>query len=182
MVPETGLILNNEMNDFSIPGTSNAFGYIASPANYVRPGKRPQSSITPVIVEFLANGSLYFVVGAAGGSQIITSTTQSLWHVLDHNATALEALSYPRFHDQLVPNQVSIYQLLCGYFTDWKKISFEWTYDNTTIGSMKSKGHNITWFTGGSAGSDVQAIRRLPNGTFDAAAEPRITGSGGYSI
>jgi gamma-glutamyltranspeptidase/glutathione hydrolase len=79
MVPETGVILNDEMNDFSVPGTSNAFGYVPSPANFVRPGKRPLSSISPVIVEHLDNSSLYFVVGAAGGSRIITATVQSLW-------------------------------------------------------------------------------------------------------
>ena len=83
MVLETGLIMNNEMNYFSMPGSSDAFGLIASPSNYVQPGKRPQSSITPVIAEFLSNGSLYFVVGAAGGSQIITSTIQSSWRALD---------------------------------------------------------------------------------------------------
>jgi gamma-glutamyltranspeptidase/glutathione hydrolase len=106
IVPETGIVMNNEMNDFSIPNSSNAFGYIPSPANYVAPGKRPQSSITPIIVEFLNNSTLYFVVGAAGGSQIITSTLQSIFHVLDQHATAPEALAAPRFHDQLVPNQV----------------------------------------------------------------------------
>lgn len=78
MVPETGVILNDEMNDFSIPGSSNAFGYIPSPANYIRPGKRPLSSITPTIVDF-ANGTFYFAVAAAGGSRIITSTLQNLW-------------------------------------------------------------------------------------------------------
>lgn len=78
MVPETGVILNNEMNDFSIPGSSNAFGYIPSPANYIRPGKRPLSSITPVIVEH-ANGSFYYAVAAAGGSRIITSVLQNIW-------------------------------------------------------------------------------------------------------
>jgi gamma-glutamyltranspeptidase/glutathione hydrolase len=89
MVPETGVILNDEMNDFSIPGSSNAFGYLPSPNNYIRPGKRPLSSITPTIVEH-ADGSLYFVVGAAGGSRIITATLQQLWHVLDQNMTAPE--------------------------------------------------------------------------------------------
>jgi len=53
VVPETGVIMNNEMNDFSIPNVTNAFGYIPSPANFVRPGKRPLSSISPVIVEHL---------------------------------------------------------------------------------------------------------------------------------
>jgi gamma-glutamyltranspeptidase/glutathione hydrolase len=100
--------MNNEMNDFSIPNISNAFGYIPSPANYVAPGKRPQSSITPIIVEFLQNATLYFVVGAAGGSQIITSTLQSLFHILDRNASAPQSVAAPRFHDQLVPNQVRL--------------------------------------------------------------------------
>ncbi|KAH8592064.1 gamma-glutamyltranspeptidase-like protein [Bisporella sp. PMI_857] len=163
MVPETGLIMNNEMNDFSIPGSSDAFGYIASPSNYVQSGKRPQSSITPIIVEFLSNSSLYFVVGAAGGSQIITSTIQSLWHVIDQKTTALEALAAPRFHDQLIPNQ----------------ISFDYLYNNDTTTFMQSRGHNITWFA---EGSDVQAIRRLPNGTFEAVAEPHIIGSGGFAL
>lgn len=108
MVPEMGVIMNNEMNDFSIPNISNVFGYIPSPANYVAPGKRPQSSITPIIVEFLNNSTLYFVVGAAGGSQIITSTLQSIFNLLDRNFSAPQALAAPRFHDQLVPNQVCI--------------------------------------------------------------------------
>ncbi|TKA43063.1 hypothetical protein B0A54_06011 [Friedmanniomyces endolithicus] len=130
MVPETGVILNNEMNDFSIPGASNAFGYIPSPSNYIVPGKRPLSSITPTIVEH-ANGTLYFAVAAAGGSRIITATLQNLWHVLDQNMTAPEALAAPRFHDQLVPNQ----------------ILFEWAYDNGTVAFMRERGHNVSWIT-----------------------------------
>lgn len=106
IVPETGLIMNNEMNDFSIPSVSNVFGFIPSPANFVRPGKRQISSITPVIVEFLNNGTLYFVAGAAGGSRIMTATLQALWQVLDRNATSEEAVTAPRFHDQLVQYQV----------------------------------------------------------------------------
>jgi gamma-glutamyltranspeptidase/glutathione hydrolase len=47
---------------------------------------------------------------------------------------------------------------------------------------MKQRQHNITWFAGGRAGSDVQAIRRMPNGTFEAASEPRILASGGYAV
>lgn len=132
MVPETGVIMNNEMNDFSIPGASNAFGYVPSPSNYIRPGKRPLSSITPVIVEH-SNGSLYFVVGAAGGSRIITSTLQSIWNVLDHNMTAPQALAEPRLHDQLIPNQVS----------------FEYAYNNETVDFMIGRGHNVTWVAPG---------------------------------
>ncbi|KAI1859637.1 uncharacterized protein JN550_011945 [Neoarthrinium moseri] len=163
MVPETGVIMNNEMNDFSIPGSSNAFGYIPSPSNYVRPGKRPLSSISPTIVE-TADGKLYFVVGSAGGSRIITATIQNIHHVIDQGMTAPEALAQPRLHDQLVPNQVS----------------FEWAYDNSTVAFMQSLGHNVTWTAPGS--STAQALRLLPNGTFEAAGEPRQINSGGYAI
>ena len=163
MVPETGVILNNEMNDFSIPGSSNAFGYIPTPANYIRPGKRPLSSISPTIVEH-ANGTLYFVAAAAGGSRIITATLQQLWHVLDQNMTAPQALAKPRLHDQLVPNLVS----------------FETTYDNATVAFMAARGHNVTWVAPGQ--STAQSLRLLSNGSFEAAGEPRQVNSGGFVI
>jgi gamma-glutamyltranspeptidase / glutathione hydrolase len=148
------------MNDFSVPGIPNEFGYQPSVANYVRPGKRPLSSITPVIAEF-PNGTLYLTVGAAGGSRIISSTTQVLWHVLDHEMTMPQALARPRLHDQLMPNQVQ----------------FEYSFDNATTASMKARGHNITWVS--SAQSSVQGIRMLAEGSFEPASEPRQSNSGG---
>jgi gamma-glutamyltranspeptidase/glutathione hydrolase len=163
MVPETGVILNDEMNDFSIPGSSNAFGYIPSAANFIRPGKRPLSSISPTIVES-GDGRLYFVVGAAGGSRIITATIQNLHHVLDQGMTAPQALAQPRLHDQLVPNQVS----------------FEYAYDNGTVAYMKSLGHNVAWVAPGQ--STAQGVRLLQNGTFEAAGEPRQVASGGFAV
>ncbi|KAI4250752.1 MAG: hypothetical protein L6R42_008643 [Xanthoria sp. 1 TBL-2021] len=164
MVESTGVIMNNEMNDFSIPNSSNAFGYIPSPSNYIRPGKRPLSSISPTIVEFLSNNTLYFAVGAAGGSRIITATIQNLWHVLDQGLNTAAALAQPRLHDQLQPNQVS----------------FEYAYNNETVAFMKSLGHNVTWIAPGQ--STAQALRRLPNGTFEAAGEPRQKASGGFAV
>lgn len=163
IVPETGLIMNNEMNDFSIPGSSNSFGFIPSPVNYVAPKKRPQSSMSPTIVEYTANNTLYYALGGAGGSHIVTSIIQCLYNVLDRNMDLPEALEEPRFHDQLVPNV----------------ISFEYPFDNETTAFMIQKGHNATWE---SRSSDIQALRRLPNGTFEAAAEPGLKDSGGYSI
>lgn len=163
LIPETGVICNNEMNDFSVPGSSNAFGYISSPSNYIRPGKRPLSSITPTIVEH-KNGTLYFVTAAAGGSRIITSTVQQLWHVLDQNYTSAESLAQPRLHDQLVPNQVS----------------FEYAYDNSTVAYMASLGHNVTWVAPGQSSS--HQLRRLSNGTFEAASDPRQVDSGGVAV
>lgn len=162
-VPETGIIMNNEMNDFSIPGVSNEFGFVPSPNNFIRPGKRPLSSITPIIVE-KADGSLYVATGAAGGSRIITATIQALWHVLDHGMTMPEALAQPRLHDQLLPAQVV----------------FEEGYDNATTAYMRAKGHNVTWTN--LILSTAQGIRRLENGTFEAAGEPRQKNSGGLAV
>ena len=88
--------MNDEMNDFSIPNQSNAFGYIPSPSNFIRPGKRPLSSISPTIVEFLSNGTLYLVTGSAGGSRIITATIQILWHTLDQGLAIAQSLAQPR--------------------------------------------------------------------------------------
>jgi len=173
MVPETGVILNNEMNDFSIPGSSNAFGYIPSPANYIRPGKRPLSSISPVIAEPVSDRAdgkgkekekVLLAVGAAGGSRIITSTVQNIIHVLDEGLSLPNALAQPRLHDQLMPAVTT----------------FEWTYDNRTVEYLRGLGHNVTWVAPGQ--SSAQAVRRWGNGTFEAAGEPRQVASGGFAV
>lgn len=105
MIPETGVIMNNQMNDFSIPHTKNAFGFVASAENFIRPGKRPISSMTPVIVEL--DGKIFLVVGGAGGSRIGTAVAQTLWHTLDQKMSVAEAIAAPRLHDQLIPEFVS---------------------------------------------------------------------------
>lgn len=104
------------------------------------------------------------ITGTEGGSRIITATLQNIIHVIDEGLSAAEALAKPRLHDQLIPNQVT----------------FEYAYDNSTVAFMESLGHNVTWVAPGESGS--QAIRVLPNGTFDAAAEPRLIDSAGYAV
>nr|BDX17131.1 gamma-glutamyl transpeptidase [Aspergillus sydowii] len=163
VVPETGIIMNNEMDDFSIPNSSNSFGYIPSEANFIRPHKRPLSSCTPAIVTH-PNGTAFFLAGSAGGSRIITATVQNIIRAVDEGMSAAEALAKPRLHDQLVPNRVS----------------FEYAYDNATVDFMKGRGHNVTWMAPGS--STAQAIRVLANGTFEAAGEPRQLNSGGFAV
>ena len=161
MVPETGVVLNDEMADFSVPNISNIFGYYPSPANYVQPNKRSLSSIAPIIAEF-ANGTLFAVLGASGGSRIITTVVQNALHLLDGGMSVHEAVKQPRLHDQLVPNLVS----------------FEWGYDNATVEFMRDRGHNVTW---GQAGSSAQAIR-IQDGAFEAAGEPRQNDSAGLAV
>ncbi|KAH7347187.1 gamma-glutamyltranspeptidase [Plectosphaerella cucumerina] len=163
MVPETGVIMNNEMNDFSIPGVTNAFGYEPSPANFIRPGKRPLSSMSPTIVE-TAEGVPYFLIGAAGGSRIITSTIQNIHNVIDRGDGVAEALARPRWHDQLTPNQ----------------ITFEWPYDNSTVAFLKGLGHNTVHVRPGQ--SAAQGVLWLRNGTFEASGEPRQLNSGGFAV
>jgi gamma-glutamyltranspeptidase/glutathione hydrolase len=159
--------MNDEMNDFSIPRTSNEFGFVPSPINYIRPNKRPLSSITPIVVEH-PNGTLYISIGAAGGSRIITSTVQALWHVLDRNMTLIQALNEPRIHDQLIPN-----------YTRFERTS-ERAFDNTTLDSMRERKHNIEFVDGRQ--SAVQGVRLLANGSFEAASDPRQLNSGGLVI
>lgn len=134
-----------------------------SPSNYIRPGKRPLSSITPTIVTG-PDGALYFVTGSAGGSRIITATIQSVIHAIDRGMTALQALAEPRLHDQLIPNEVIL----------------EDGFDIDTAEFMRERGHNVTWVRPGQ--SSAQCIRVLPNGTFEAAGEPRQVNSGGFAI
>lgn len=163
MTPETGIILNDEMDDFSIPGVRNSFGFAPAPANYIRPGKRPMSSITPIIAEY-PNGTVFFITGAAGGSRIISSTTLTAWRLLEHGMNMSEAIAAPRLHDQLIPNELQI----------------EWTFDNGTVDSLVEKGHKPVWVRLGV--SAVQGIQRLWDGSFAAVGEPRQRNSGGMSL
>ena len=84
-----GIILNNEMDDFSSPGQTNAFGFAANPINFIRGGKRPQSSIASSLVED-EEGNLIMATGSAGGSRIITATLQELYHYIDQGLNATE--------------------------------------------------------------------------------------------
>lgn len=163
MTPDTGIIPNDQMNDFSIPNVRNAFGYVPSPNNFVAAGKRPLSSCTPVIIEH-SNGTLFFTTGAAGGSRIISATAQTVWHVVEHEMSMYEAIAEPRLHDQLMPNEVTV----------------ETTFDNGTVASMLKKGHNVTWVRSGV--SAVQGIRVAWDGSFEAVGETRQKNSGGLSV
>ncbi|KAG5979157.1 hypothetical protein E4U55_005489 [Claviceps digitariae] len=163
MVPETGVIMNNEMNDFSVPRESDIFGYLPSEANFAKPGKRPLSSISPLMAE-TPDGKLFFAIGSAGSTRIITANVQNAIHLIDGNMTTAEALREPRLHDQLVP----------------RTVTFEYTYDNATVAYLRSLHHNATWLAPGQ--STAQGLRRLRDGTFEAAGEPRQRNSGGFAV
>ncbi len=102
-VPGTGVLLNNEMDDFSAkPGVPNMFGVVGGEANAIQPGKRPLSSMTPTILT--KDGKLFMVVGAPGGSRITTGVLQVILDVVDFKLNAQDAVDLPRFHHQWKPD------------------------------------------------------------------------------
>lgn len=106
-VPGTGILLNNEMDDFSAkPGVPNMFKLIQGEANAIQPGKRPLSSMTPTIL--LRDGKPFLVVGGPGGSKIISSVLQVILNVVDFGMNAQDAVDAPRFHHQWQPDVLTI--------------------------------------------------------------------------
>ncbi|MDH5738429.1 MAG: gamma-glutamyltransferase family protein, partial [Gammaproteobacteria bacterium] len=105
VVPGTGILLNNEMDDFSAKeNTPNAFQLIGRSANAIEPGKRMLSSMTPAIVT--KNGVPVLITGSPGGSTIITTVFQVVVNVIDHQMTVEDAVSLPRFHHQWLPDEI----------------------------------------------------------------------------
>jgi gamma-glutamyltranspeptidase/glutathione hydrolase len=101
-LPGTGVILNNEMDDFSAqPGMPNAFGLVGSEANSIEPGKRPLSSMSPTII--VKDSRPIMALGGAGGPTIITAVLQVMVNVLDFQMDLAQAMSHPRFHHQYLP-------------------------------------------------------------------------------
>ncbi|MFC4160766.1 gamma-glutamyltransferase [Chitinimonas lacunae] len=101
----TGILLNNEMDDFSAkPGVPNAFGLIGGDANAVAPYKRPLSSMSPTIV--LKNGKPWLVTGSPGGSRIITTTLQTIIDAIDFDMNPAQAAITPRIHHQWLPDEL----------------------------------------------------------------------------
>ena len=107
VIPGTGVVLNNQMDDFSAqPGVPNFFGLVGAEANAVAPGKRPLSSMSPTLV--LKNGKPILSVGAAGGPTIISQTVLAIINVVDYGMNIDQAIAAPRFHHQWSPNELKV--------------------------------------------------------------------------
>ncbi|MCB0521648.1 MAG: gamma-glutamyltransferase [Saprospiraceae bacterium] len=106
IVQGAGFFLNDEMDDFSAkPGVPNYFGLIGAEANAIQPGKRMLSSMTPTIIE--KDGKLFMVLGAPGGSTIITAVLQTFLNVAEYGMDLNEAVQAPRFHHQWLPDIIN---------------------------------------------------------------------------
>ena len=117
--PSTGIVLNNEMDDFSSPGEVNHYGLAPHEANFIARGEAALSSMSPTIVT--RDGKLYAVAGASGGPRIITATAQLLLNVIARGMSPLDAVNAPRLHHQLVPRRV---QKIRGVWAQAQKGSF----------------------------------------------------------
>jgi gamma-glutamyltranspeptidase/glutathione hydrolase len=106
MVPGTGIILNDEMDDFALRGVANAYGLTGAEANAIAPGKRPQSSMSPTIV--LDGDRPALVVGGSGGPLIISGVVQTLLGVVALGEDVRTAVDAPRIHDQGVPPMLAV--------------------------------------------------------------------------
>lgn len=103
----TGILLNNEMDDFTQkPGVPNLYGLVQGEANAIEPRKTPLSSMSPTIVA--KDGKPFMVIGSPGGSRIITITLEAIVNVVDHGMNIQEAIDAPRIHHQWLPDTVYI--------------------------------------------------------------------------
>jgi gamma-glutamyltranspeptidase/glutathione hydrolase len=154
----TGILLNNEMDDFAVaPGVPNLFGLVGGEANAIAPFKTPLSSMTPTIVT--QNSQLMMAAGSPGGSTIITTVLQLVLNVLEFNMNAAEAVSAPRIHHQWLPDTLLIEQ---GKF------------ENQTLDALKQRGHQLRSLKGW---GNANLIRVTPDGTLEGAADPRRDGA-----
>jgi gamma-glutamyltranspeptidase/glutathione hydrolase len=157
IIPGTGVLLNDEMDDFAVqPGVPNAFKLIGAEANSIAPGKRPLSSMSPTLV--FKDGQPILTAGAAGGPTIITQTLLLISNVIDQGMEPTEALKQPRFHQQWTPDELKI----------------ETTFDAETLQRVEAFGHKLERSSGFGACQCVMwdAQRKL----LVPAHDPRVPG------
>jgi gamma-glutamyltranspeptidase/glutathione hydrolase len=157
VIPGTGVIMNDEMDDFSIqPGVKNFFGLVGADANAVGSGKRPLSSMSPTIV--LKDGKPTIALGAAGGPKIISAVALELVSMLDLGLSPAEALKQPRIHQQWSPDELMV----------------EASLPQGVRSDLVSRGHQLMILQSMAVS---QIVARTPNGVFHGAADPRASGT-----
>jgi len=163
VMSRTGIILNNQMDDFSTPNKTNSFGIAPSPNNFIKPGKRPLSSATPTIIRY--NDQIQMVVGASGGTRIITSTLlvtpislftfkhinfffflhQTILNNLDFKMNIQASVNAGRIHHQLYPNEIQA----------------EYNVSATLLEELESYGHVVNRLAPGNYPAAVQVSQNF---------------------
>ncbi|MBN4055165.1 gamma-glutamyltransferase [bacterium AH-315-K03] len=154
IIPGTGVVMNNQMDDFSIqPGVPNAFGLVGSEANSVQAGKRPLSSMSPTII--VKDGKPIITIGAAGGPTIISQVLQGIINIIDLDMGVDDALAASRVHHQWQPDVTFVERGL----------------NKTVEMSLRERGHKL--HARGHMGVS-QVIKAEGKSEFGAAADPRV--------
>ena len=169
MIPGTGVMFNNQMDDFSIsPGVPNAFGLVGSAANAIAPNKRPLSSMSPTIV-LAKDGTPFLSCGAAGGPKIINVTLQNIVRCIDLNEPIDQAIASARIHQQWRPDLVYHEPNLGGI-----RQALTRDRDSSSDASkhLESLGHPLRI---SSSIAIAQGIQRIDRGLL-AASDPRTDG------
>ncbi|KAI4317214.1 hypothetical protein L6164_025104 [Bauhinia variegata] len=170
--PSTGIVLNNEMDDFSIPANISKNVPPPAPANFIMPGKRPLSSMSPTIV--LKDGKLKAVVGASGGAMIIAGTSEVLLNHFVKGMDPLSSVMAPRVYHQLIPNMV--------LYENWTTVSGDhFEVPGNIRADLKKKGHVLQSLGGGTICQfivqDIEAsTRNEVTGKLVAVSDPRKGG------
>jgi gamma-glutamyltranspeptidase/glutathione hydrolase len=152
----TGILLNNEMDDFSSkPGVPNAYGLIGGEANAIEPRKRPLSSMTPTIV--FKDGKPFLATGSPGGSRIITTTLQLIMNMIDHGMNVAAATAATRVHHQWLPDELRV----------------EVGLSPDTVSLLAAKGHHVVVKD---AMGSTQSVMHTDDG-FYGASDPRRPGA-----
>ncbi|HTR37781.1 MAG TPA: gamma-glutamyltransferase [Bryobacteraceae bacterium] len=140
-VPGLGFLLNDEMDDFAAkPGSENLFHLIQGEANAIQPSKRPVSSMVPTIL--LRGGKPFLVLGAPGGSRIPNGVLQVILNVVDFHMNVQDAVDWPRFHHQWMPDVLYVEQ---GISPD-------------TISLLRAMGYKVSEYAPGQGVARVEAI------------------------
>jgi gamma-glutamyltranspeptidase / glutathione hydrolase len=157
VIPGTGVLMNNQMDDFSAqPGVANHFGLLGAEANAIAPGKRPLSSMSPAIV--LKDNRPILALGAAGGPTIISQTLLNIVGVVDFGMDAQTAIDQPKFHQQWKPDELKI----------------EKKMDSALVAALAKRGQHLREVNALGA---AQAVGLAPDGQgFLGAADPRVHG------
>ncbi|KAI5066369.1 hypothetical protein GOP47_0018993 [Adiantum capillus-veneris] len=156
----TGIVMNNEMGDFSLPSNDPA----AARANLIVPYKRPMSSMAPSII--MKDGQFLAALGGSGGVKIITTTIQVFIERFWKGHSSLASISKPRVHHQLMPNVIN--------YENWTTASGELIEEpEAVLSHLKSKGHNVTASAPG--GISQLIVQRLCKQQAGCKAKGRLT-------
>ncbi|XP_048582764.1 glutathione hydrolase 1 proenzyme isoform X2 [Nematostella vectensis] len=151
----TGIIFNNEMDDFSTPGKPNAYGIPPSAANFIVPRKRPLSSTAPSVFRD-DSGEARIVAGASGGTKITTAISLAVMNYLWFNRTLSQSIVDPRLHHQLMPMYI--------------RVDREWPVPQAILDGLERLGHTVKLVSGSAV---VQAVAKGEDGLLYGKSDPR---------